>query len=83
MILLFKILVALGAFRAIFLGRTMARLFWGERVNVRGVEIQPDINIEGVSEETATKIKKALGIIFIVFANLIAVFKLYVITWLI
>ena len=83
MILLFKILVALGAFRTIFLSRTIARLFLGEQVNVRGVEIQPDINIEGVSEETATKIKKSLGIIFIVFANLIAVFKLYVITWLI
>lgn len=83
MIILFKILIIIGAFRTIFLGRTIAQLLYGHPVNILGAEIHPDINIEGVSEETATKIKKGLGIFFVIVANLIALFKLYVITWLI
>lgn len=83
MIILFKILIIIGAVCTIFSSYKIAQFVNGKTVTIPGFEFRPDITLNGVSEETEKKLKKGIGWTIVVISDLIALFKLYVITWLI
>ena len=83
MILLFKILIIIGAVFSIFYNYKIGQFINGEKVSIPGFEFHPDINIEGISDETASKLKKILGWGIVVISDLIELFKLYVVLFLI
>ena len=77
MIILFKILIIIGAVCTIF------NSYNGKQVNIPGFTFTPDIHINDISEETEAKIKKWIGWMFVLISDLIALFKIYVVLWLI
>ena len=83
MIILFKILIIIGAVCTIFNSYKIAQFINGKQVNIPGFTFTPDIHINNVSEETAAKIKKGCGWAFVLISDLIALFKIYVVLWLI
>lgn len=83
MILLFKILIIIGAVYTIFSSYKIAQFINGKQVNIPGFAFTPDININDVSKETESKIKKWVGRIIVIISDLIALFKIYVVLWLI
>lgn len=82
-IILFKILIVLGVIGNIYTSNKVRRLISGKDIGIPGLEIRPEINIEGLDEENAAKLKKSLGWAFVIITDLLAIFKLYVVTWLI